>query len=113
MHSPIDRARRYLATLPPSISGSEGRKALFRAAHALTKGFLLSIDESLPLLREYNAHALPPWQERDLIANLKSAMAKGKAADGYLLTTDRTRTTAARPPARPVTAPPPRHRRGR
>ena len=103
MHSPIDRARRYLAALPPSVSGSGGDTALLKAAQSLVRGFSLSPQEAFPLLAEYNSRAVPPWPETALRSKLTTAT-RSTLPDGYLLATDRT-TTA--PPARPVTTPPP------
>ena len=105
MLSPIDRARRYVAALPPSVSGAGGDTALLKAAQSLVRGFSLSPQEAFPLLAEYNARAVPPWPESALRSKLTTAC-RSTLPDGYLLATDRPHT-ATRPPARPVTTPPP------
>lgn len=66
-HCVRERARAYIAKLPPSIQGSRGSDALFAAATALVRGFSLPPEEAFPLLAEWNAaHAVPPWSVREL-----------------------------------------------
>jgi RecA-family ATPase len=63
----IERARKYLATLPDSIEGQNGHDALFRAATVLAHGFAFDESTALDLLREYNAaKCAPQWPEKDL-----------------------------------------------
>ena len=81
----VDRAQRYLAKLPPSIQGSDGRGALFAACSALVRGFALSVEEALPLLQRFNDRAEPPWSEKQLLARLENAFKTGKKPMGYLL----------------------------
>lgn len=49
-----DRARRYIATCPPAISGSGGHAQTYTVAVALTHGFRLPREDALAILREYN-----------------------------------------------------------
>lgn len=77
------RARKYVAKLPPAISGSGGHDATFHAACVLTLGFELSIDDAKTILLEYNARCDPPWSERELDHKLESA-AKQPGPRGYL-----------------------------
>jgi hypothetical protein len=105
-----ERARRYIATMPPSISGSGGSTALLKVAIALVRGFDLSPDEAFHLLDEWNgANSQPPWSERDLRHKLEDAL-KSKADAGYLIKgDDKNRPqTAPRPPARFTPAKPTR-----
>ncbi len=82
----VDRARRYLATVPPAVSGSGGHDATFRAACVLLHGFGLSMDETRALLGEWNAACLPPWHAADLEHKLASAAtASSDRPRGYLL----------------------------
>ena len=63
----IERARKYLVTLPESIEGQKGHDALFRAATVLAHGFAFDDSTALDLLREYNAtKCSPPWAEKVL-----------------------------------------------
>ncbi|MDB6119618.1 MAG: hypothetical protein JWO08_3399 [Verrucomicrobiaceae bacterium] len=81
----LERARRYLAAMPPAISGGGGHAATFKVAVALVRGFALAETEALPLLMEWNAtSAQPPWREADLRHKLRDA-AKSPRAPGYLL----------------------------
>lgn len=64
--SVIERARSYLAKLPPAISGQGGHNAAFHAACVLVLGFGLHKDAAMHLLREWNQLCQPPWTEREL-----------------------------------------------
>ncbi len=82
----VQRARSYLARMPPSISGQHGHDRLFEAACRLVQGFALSIPEALPLLREFNSRAEPTWSESELLHKLEDAQARsGVRSRGYLL----------------------------
>lgn len=64
----LRRARAYLATIPPAVSGAGGHTQAFAAARALV-GWVrrgLSEADALHLLREYNGRCVPPWSARDL-----------------------------------------------
>lgn len=76
---PKERARRYLAKMPPSISGSGGHRAAYAVAVALMKGFAFSEETALELFSEWNAtYALPPWS----IAELRHKLMDATKADG-------------------------------
>jgi hypothetical protein len=107
MKSVIERAKTYLAHIPPAISGSGGHGPTFSAAVALVKGFSLSEDEALPLLEEWNATCDPPWREADLRHKLRSAATTSEKPEGYLLANDRDA------PRRPYTPPTPTPSRDR
>ncbi len=95
-----ERARRYVASMPPSIQGRSGSTALFNVAVALVKGFQIDEVGALEILSEWNqAHALPPWGEKDLQAKIRNARIASKP-DGYLL--------GSQSAPRPSTAPMPR-----
>ena len=70
----VDRARAYLAAMPPAIAGQGGHDQTFAAACALVHGFALDPETALALLREYNARCLPPWSERELAYKIISAV---------------------------------------
>jgi hypothetical protein len=80
----IERARRYLAKLPPAISGQGGHKATFHAACVLVRGFVLERDDALQLMREWNETCQPPWTERELEHKVDDAL-KQPGWRGYLL----------------------------
>lgn len=81
----INRARKYLAALPPAVSGQNGHAATFRAACAAVLGFDLSPDDAYSLLGEWNqSHCDPPWEEHELRHKLEDADKK-PGERGYLL----------------------------
>lgn len=61
-----ERARRYIAKLPPGVSGSNRHSATFHAAFILTHGFALPDDVAWSILAEFNARCDPPSDERKL-----------------------------------------------
>lgn len=83
----IDRARRYLATCDPAISGQGGQRALFWAALTMTRGFLLNPDDAAALLMsDYNPRCQPPWSEREVRRYCHNARnARGRMSLGQLL----------------------------
>lgn len=63
----VERARKYIDKMPPSISGSGGHLATFNVARRLVKDFALPDGDAWSLLKEYNAsRCSPPWSEHDL-----------------------------------------------
>ena len=69
----IDRARTYLAKLPPAIAGSGGHAATFKAACVAVE-FGLSESDAWNLLCEWNAtHCQPQWTEKELRHKLADA----------------------------------------
>ncbi len=81
----IGRARRYLATLPPAVSGSHGDLHTFRVCCRLVRGFALDDAEALELLRYWNMRCLPPWTDRELEQKIASARRYGREPIGGLL----------------------------
>lgn len=80
----IDRARKYIAKLEPAIDGQNGSGRTFHAACVLVKGFGLSEDDALGLMKEWNVtHCQPEWSERELIHKVSDA-AKATGESGYL-----------------------------
>jgi hypothetical protein len=75
---PVERASRYLAKMPPAISGQGGHLATWYAARAMC-GFGLTKDEVLELLlTEYNPRCVPPWRRDDLQHKVADAFGKAK-----------------------------------
>jgi hypothetical protein len=83
----VERARRYAAAVPPAITGEHGDRHTFRLCCRLARGFALSDDQALDLLREWNAQCQPPWSERELIDKLDRARRYGREPVGGLLET--------------------------
>ncbi len=94
--APLDvteRAARYLAKIPPAISGQGGHDATFHAACCLVLGFALTPDQAFPLLAEWNVGCQPPWSEKELRHKVDSANSLG-GQRGHLLN-DRPYTATA------------------
>jgi len=69
----IERARAYLAKLPPAIAGAGGHAATFAAACRLVE-FGLSFEQAAPLLAEWNeTHCQPHWTGSELSHKLADA----------------------------------------
>lgn len=86
-HRIANRARAYLAKLPPAIQGQDGSGRTFAAACALVIGFGLSEEDALPLLTEYSQRCEPPWSEKELAHKLDGARKKAEEEPervGYL-----------------------------
>jgi archaellum biogenesis ATPase FlaH len=71
--SVIERARRYLDTIPGAVSGSGGHNQIFKAACVLVLGFNLTKTEALILLSDYNNRCEPRWTEKELRHKIDSA----------------------------------------
>jgi hypothetical protein len=79
------RAQRYLAAVPPAISGQHGDAHTFRVCCRLARGFALSDADALSLLNEWNASCRPPWSDRELADKLRRARRYGREPIGGLL----------------------------
>lgn len=80
----VERARKYLAKMPPAISGAGGHDRAFNAACVLVCGFNLTRDQALEVMGEWNQTCQPPWSERELQHKIDDA-AKQPGERGYLL----------------------------
>ena len=72
----LQRARAYVATMPPAIEGQNGSGACFRAACVLCVRFRPFVGGSVPLLLEYSDRCVPPWSEKQLQHKLADAAKK-------------------------------------
>lgn len=96
----VERARRYVAKMPPAVSGRHGHDQTFAVACALVQGFGLSVAEAGPLIAEYNSRCVPPWSDRDLAHKLDHADRAAPPADGRGHLATAPFAGAAPPPAR-------------
>ncbi len=63
----VDRAKMYLAKMPPAVAGQGGHNATFTAARVAVWGFDLGVDGGFDLLsKEYNPRCEPAWSEKEL-----------------------------------------------
>jgi hypothetical protein len=92
--SAVERARAYLKKIDPAVSGQHGHDQTFRVACVLVQGFDLSVDDSLPLMREYSGRCQPPWSEKEILHKLEEAD-KQPGERGKLLNRDRQQANGA------------------
>jgi RepB DNA-primase from phage plasmid len=85
----LERARRYIAALPPAIAGAHGDLHTFRVCCRLVRGFALDDGDALELLREWNSRCVPPWTDRELEQKIASARRYGRESIGGLLEAQR------------------------
>jgi RecA-family ATPase len=71
--SPTEQAQRYLAAIPPAVSGAGGHNQTFTVAMTLVEGFDLPASQARPLLADYAARCDPPWSEREIDHKLADA----------------------------------------
>lgn len=80
-----ERARRYIAAIPPAVAGSHGDAATYRVCCRLVRGFNLDQDLALAVLADWNKACDPPWSEHELRAKLVAARKYGREPIGGLL----------------------------
>ena len=85
----VERARRYLAAVPPAVAGRHGDAQTFRVCCRLARGFALDTGIALQAIVDWNARCEPPWSERELIAKLDHAKRYGREPIGGLLGAER------------------------
>ncbi len=81
----IDRAKRYLASVPPAIAGQHGDIHTFRVCCRLVRGFAFDDQQALHVLAEWNARCEPPWPPEELLDKLHRAVRYGREPVGGLL----------------------------
>jgi len=81
----LERARRYLAAIPPAVAGQHGDADTFRVCCRLVRGFALDDESALAVLKEWNLRCVPSWPERELRAKLTGARRYGREPLGGLL----------------------------
>lgn len=82
----LARAAAYLDRMPPSVSGQNGHGALFAAAQAMVRRFLLDPGEAEELLlRTFNPRCSPPWSVRDVRRKVREAARAGRVPMGAAL----------------------------
>jgi RepB DNA-primase N-terminal domain len=81
----IERAKRYLMSVPPAIAGQHGDVHTFRVCCRLVRGFALEDDQALHALAEWNARCKPPWSPAELLDKLHRAARYGREPVGGLL----------------------------
>lgn len=79
----IERARKYIAKMPPAVSGQDGHGRTFRVACILVMGFGLPEADAMGLMHEYNQGCQPAWSEKELLHKVRCA-GKQTGERGYL-----------------------------
>lgn len=98
----LARARHYIDKLPGAVSGDRGHDRTLTVACTCVR-FGLTDEESMELLREFNARCAPAWKEHELLHKLKSAHAKAGGERGKMLSGGgRAHAAPATNPWRPV-----------
>ncbi len=81
----LERARRYIAAIPPAVAGQLGDTATYRVCCRLVRGFDLGEEDALAVLADWNRACEPPWSEHDLRTKLQAARCYGREPIGALL----------------------------
>ncbi len=93
----LERAGRYLDTLPEGIQGQGGSGMTFNAALKIIDGFDLSEDEALSLMLDrYNPRCVPPWSVEELRKKVRDAASKCQDR-GHKLREERKREKPSQP----------------
>lgn len=85
----VSRAEKYIASVPPAISGQGGHTATFLVAVKLVKGFGLDEGTALSLMASWNQHCQPPWSVAELKRKIRQAASRGQMVHGALRDRDR------------------------
>lgn len=80
-----ERARQYVAAIPPAVAGQRGDRRTFQVCCRLVRGFALTDAQALDILADWNARCQPPWTARDLEAKLRHARRYGHEPIGGFL----------------------------
>lgn len=83
--SKVERAKRYLASVPPAVTGQHGDLHTFRVCCRVVRGFALNAEDALDALAEWNARCEPPWSVEELRDKLWRAAQYGREPIGGLL----------------------------
>jgi hypothetical protein len=81
----IERAKRYLMSVPPAIAGQHGDVHTFRVCCRLSRGFALDDEQALTVLADWNERCEPPWTVDELLDKLHRAARYGREPVGGLL----------------------------
>lgn len=84
-----DQAQRYLSKVPGAVQGAGGDVHTYVQACRVVRGFDLSDDEALNLLRVWNLRCSPEWSDAELVAKVKHARAYGQGQFGEMLSETR------------------------
>lgn len=78
-------AQAYAQATPGAVQGSGGDAHTYVLACRLVRGFNLTDEEALEILRAWNASCMPPWRDEDLSSKVRHARAYGSQDFGSML----------------------------
>jgi hypothetical protein len=81
----VERARKYIAKMPESVSRDRGHDRCWDVALVLVRGFALPQADAYELMLEFSGRCRPPWSEREIQHKLRTARDNGRVPNGYLL----------------------------
>jgi hypothetical protein len=82
----VERARAYVAKMPPAVQGNRGSDAAFAVAERITRGFAVPRAEAIAIFAgDYNPRCEPPWSGKEIEHKIDSALTRGRRELGYLL----------------------------
>lgn len=81
----VDRAWRFMRSVPPRAKGEGRNDARFRLACALVRGFNLPDDETFRALQDWNARCPGGVSDEELLTSIRNAHQSGKEAYGARL----------------------------
>lgn len=84
-----EQAVRYMNGVPGAITGAGGDNHTYIQACRLVRGFDLTDDQALDILREWNLRCQPAWDDADLAAKVRHARAYGTGQFGSMLAKSR------------------------
>ena len=71
----VRRGIAYMEKVDPAIEGQQGDNHTFTTMCRIVRGFDLSEAEALEVLQPWNRRCQPPWDEPDLIKNIRALCA--------------------------------------
>jgi hypothetical protein len=81
----VERARKYIAKMPASVSGDRGHDRCWDVALALVRGFALPQADAYELMLEFSGRCRPPWSAKEIHHKMRAARDNGRVPNGYLL----------------------------
>jgi hypothetical protein len=75
-------ARNYVKQMKPAVEGKGGDAQTFKVVCTLENDYALPFEEAWPILLEWNARCVPPWEEDDLVRKWDYAEQTSKGRRG-------------------------------
>jgi hypothetical protein len=62
----FERARKYMAKMPPAVSGQRGRATTWNVAMVVVHDFGIEPGDAVEILIAWNLHNVPPWTPNEI-----------------------------------------------